>query len=67
MGTYQNPKETGEREIGFMTYTEAVEKARNNDAAGFEYLYQMTKSNKYYLALKYVKDAEAAKDDHSRC
>lgn len=45
-----------------MTYTEAVEKARNNDAAGFEYLYQMTKSNKYYLALKYVKDAEAAKD-----
>lgn len=45
-----------------MTYTQAVEKACNGDSMGFEFLYDTTKNNKYYLALKYVKDEEAAKD-----
>lgn len=45
-----------------MTYTQAVEKACNGDSTGFEFLYDTTKNNKYYLALKYVKDEEAAKD-----
>ena len=45
-----------------MTYTQAVEKACNGDSPGFEFLYDTTKNNKYYLALKYVKDEEAAKD-----
>ena len=39
-----------------MTYTQAVEKACNGDSTGFEFLYDTTKNNKYYLALKYVKD-----------
>lgn len=45
-----------------MTYTQAVEKACNGDSTGFEFLYDTTKNNKYYLALKYMKDEEAAKD-----
>lgn len=45
-----------------MIYTQAVEKACNGDSTGFEFLYDTTKNNKYYLALKYVKDEEAAKD-----
>ncbi len=45
-----------------MTYTEAVEKALNGDTTGFDFLYNSTKNNKYYLALKYVKNEEAAKD-----
>lgn len=44
-----------------MTYTQAVEKACNGDSTGFEFLYDTTKNNKYYLALKYVKDEEAQK------
>lgn len=34
-----------------MTYTQAVEKACNGDSTGFEFLYDTTKNNKYYLAL----------------
>lgn len=45
-----------------MTYTEAVEKALKGDTTGFDFLYNSTKNNKYYLALKYVKNEEAAKD-----
>ena len=45
-----------------MTYTEAVEKALKGDTVGFDFLYNSTKSKKYYLALKYVKNEEAAKD-----
>ncbi len=45
-----------------MTYTEAISKALNGDASGFEYLYNSTRNNKYYLALKYVKNEETAKD-----
>ncbi|MGN0327812.1 MAG: RNA polymerase sigma factor [Lachnospira sp.] len=45
-----------------MTYTEAVGKALNSDASGFDFLYNSTKNNKFYLALKYVKNEEAAKD-----
>lgn len=45
-----------------MTYTEAIRKALDGDATGFEYLYNSTRNNKYYLALKYVKNEETAKD-----
>ena len=45
-----------------MTYTQAVELALNGDSSGFDFLYNSTKNNKYYLALKYVKNEEAAKD-----
>lgn len=45
-----------------MTYTEAVEKAQRGDTTGFDFLYNETKSKKYYLALKYVKNEEAAQD-----
>ena len=45
-----------------MTYTEAIRKALSGDASGFEYLYNSTRNNKYYLALKYVKNEETAKD-----
>lgn len=45
-----------------MTYTQAVELALRGDSSGFDFLYNATKSNKYYLALKYVKNEETAKD-----
>lgn len=45
-----------------MTYTQAVELALSGGSAGFDFLYNATKNNKYYLALKYVKNEEAAKD-----
>lgn len=45
-----------------MTYTEAVEMARKGETTGFDFLYNSTKSNKYYLALKYVRNEETAKD-----
>ena len=45
-----------------MTYTQAVELALRGDSSGFDFLYNATKSNKYYLALKYVKNEEVAKD-----
>ena len=45
-----------------MTYTQAVEKALKGDSIGFDFLYNSTKNKKYYLALKYVKHEEAAKD-----
>lgn len=45
-----------------MTYTEAIRKALSGDATGFDYLYNSTSNKKYYLALKYVKNEETAKD-----
>ncbi|MGN1164850.1 MAG: RNA polymerase sigma factor [Lachnospiraceae bacterium] len=45
-----------------MTYTEAIEKALAGDESGFQFLYDSTKKEKYYLALKYVKDKETAED-----
>lgn len=45
-----------------MTFTEAINKALNGEASGFDFLYNSTKNNKYYLALKYVKNEETAKD-----
>lgn len=45
-----------------MTFTEAINKALNGEASGFDFLYNATKNNKYYLALKYVKNEETAKD-----
>lgn len=45
-----------------MTYTQAVRMALSGDTAGFDYLYNATKNNKYYLAVKYVKNEETAKD-----
>ena len=45
-----------------MTYTEAIKKALDGDASGFEFLYNSTRNDKYYLALKYVKNEETAKD-----
>lgn len=45
-----------------MNYTEAVKLAKNGDEAGFNFLYQETYRSKYYLALKYMQNEEAAKD-----
>ena len=45
-----------------MTFTEAINKVLNGEASGFDFLYNATKNNKYYLALKYVKNEETAKD-----
>ena len=45
-----------------MTYTEAIKKALAGDESGFNFLYNATKTDKYYLALKYVKDRETAED-----
>ena len=45
-----------------MTYAEAVELALQNEEQGFTYLYHTTKTQKYYLALKYMKNEEAAQD-----
>lgn len=45
-----------------MNYQEAIKRALAGDESGFEYLYNQTKNQKYYLALKYVGDEETAKD-----
>lgn len=45
-----------------MNYTEAVELAKNGEEAGFNFLYEETYKSKYYLALKYMQNEEAAKD-----
>lgn len=45
-----------------MNYTEAVELAKHGDEAGFNFLYEETYKSKYYLALKYMQNEEAAKD-----
>ena len=45
-----------------MDYKPAVELAREGKEAGFQFLYEATYQSKYYLALQYMKDEEAAKD-----
>lgn len=45
-----------------MNCQEAIKSALAGNEAGFEYLYNQTKNQKYYLALKYVGDEETAKD-----
>ncbi len=45
-----------------MNYTQAIELAKNGDEKGFEFLYENTYKSKYYLALQYMKDEEAAQD-----
>lgn len=45
-----------------MDYREAVALAKAGDNRGFVYLYENTYDKKYYLALQYMKNEEAAKD-----
>ena len=45
-----------------MNYAEAVSLARAGEERGFGFLYQNTYRSKYYLALQYMKNEEAAKD-----
>ncbi len=45
-----------------MDYTEAVRLARAGDEQGFSYLYENTYESKYYLALQYMKNQDAAED-----
>lgn len=45
-----------------MNYTEAVNLAKAGKEEGFRFLYESTCKNKYYLALKYMKDEQEAQD-----
>lgn len=45
-----------------MDFKEAVKLAKAGDEKGFNFLYEETCSSKYYLALHYMKNEEAAKD-----
>lgn len=45
-----------------MNYTEAVSLARAGEERGFGFLYQNTCKSKYYLALQYMKNEDAAQD-----
>lgn len=45
-----------------MNLNEAVIKAQNGEEEGFAFLYEQTYQSKYYLALKYMKNKEAAED-----
>lgn len=45
-----------------MDYTEAVALAKRGEEAGYNFLYEETYQSKYYLALKYMHNEEAAKD-----
>lgn len=45
-----------------MNIKEAVIKAQNGDQSAFSFLYEETYKSKYYLALKYMKNKEAAED-----
>lgn len=55
--------QTNEKERGTtMEIKEAVIKAQNGDQSAFSFLYEQTYKSKYYLALKYMKNKEAAED-----
>lgn len=55
--------QTNEKERGTtMKIKEAVIKAQNGDQSAFSFLYEETYKSKYYLALKYMKNKEAAED-----
>ena len=45
-----------------MDFKEAISLARAGNERGFGYLYENTYKSKYYLALQYMKNEEAAKD-----
>ncbi len=45
-----------------MNYTEAIALARQGSEEGFKYLYEETYHKNYYIALKYMKQEEAAMD-----
>lgn len=45
-----------------MDYAEAVRLAKEGQESGFNFLYEETYKSKYYLALKYMQNEEAAKD-----
>ena len=45
-----------------MNYKEAIEKALRGEEQGFAFLYENTYKSKYYLALQYMKNKEAAED-----
>ncbi len=45
-----------------MNYTQAVALAKEGKEIGFQFLYESTYKNKYYLALKYLKDEQTAQD-----
>ena len=45
-----------------MDFKEAVALARAGEERGFGYLYANTQESKYYLALRYMKNEEMAKD-----
>lgn len=45
-----------------MNYTEAVRLAQAKEERGYGFLFQNTYKSKYYLALQYMKDEEAAQD-----
>ena len=46
----------------FESLSEAVRAAKNGDKAGFSYIYESTYREKYYIALKYVKNEADAED-----
>ena len=46
----------------FKNLSEAVRAAKNGDKAGFSYIYESTYREKYYIALKYVKNEADAED-----
>lgn len=54
----KNEKERGTT----MNIKEAVIKAQNGDQSAFSFLYEQSYKSKYYLALKYMKNKEAAED-----
>ncbi len=45
-----------------MTYTQAVALAKEGKQTGFQFLYESTYKNQYYIALKYMKNEDAAMD-----
>lgn len=45
-----------------MDYRQAINLAKEGREEGFQFLYESTYKSKYYLALKYLKDEQAAQD-----
>ena len=45
-----------------MDYRQAIDLAKEGKEEGFQFLYESTYKSKYYLALKYLKDEQAAQD-----
>ncbi|MBE5941560.1 MAG: RNA polymerase sigma factor [Lachnospiraceae bacterium] len=45
-----------------MTYTEAVKLAKQGNEEGFQFLYESTYKKKMYIAIKYMKNEDAAMD-----